>query len=182
MSAAATTALPASSGKAGSTWTRWGRLLVLPYLLIFVVFVLYPVAYGLWLARHPSSYVALANDPVFFRTVINTFVFLVVAVNVKMMVALALWGLGCFSVNSAQQARLLHTAPMLASVSIALNSSAMYLGQALGAETGGHLVELAGFEWLPRVTLPVFGLAVAVSVWASRGSGRPGKSGRAASR
>jgi multiple sugar transport system permease protein len=92
VSAAATTALPVSSGKAGSTWTRWGRLLVLPYLLIFVVFVLYPVAYGLWLARHPSSYVALANDPVFFRTVINTFVFLVVAVNVKMMVALALSG------------------------------------------------------------------------------------------
>ena len=40
--------------------------------MIFVVVVLYPVAYGLWLARHPSSYVALANDPVFFRTVINT--------------------------------------------------------------------------------------------------------------
>ncbi|MBL8533715.1 MAG: MFS transporter [Betaproteobacteria bacterium] len=99
-----------------------------------------------------------------------------------MMAALALWGLGCFSVNSAQQARLLHTAPMLASVSIALNSSAMYLGQALGAETGGHLVELEGFEWLPRVTLPIFALAVGVSAWASRGSERLGKSGRAASR
>ena len=43
------------------------------------------------------------------------------------------------------EARLLHTAPMLASVSIALNSSAMYLGQALGAEAGGHLVELEGY-------------------------------------
>jgi ABC-type sugar transport system permease subunit len=30
---------------------------VLPYLLVFVVFVLYPVGYGLWLARDPDSYV-----------------------------------------------------------------------------------------------------------------------------
>jgi multiple sugar transport system permease protein len=39
-----------------------------PYLLIFVIFVLYPVGYGLWLARHPQSYVELMNDPIFFRS------------------------------------------------------------------------------------------------------------------
>jgi multiple sugar transport system permease protein len=65
---------------------------VLPYLLVFVVFVLYPVGYGLWLARHPDSYVKLAEDPIFFRTAINTIVFLVVAINVKMAVALGLSG------------------------------------------------------------------------------------------
>ena len=43
------------------------------------------------------------------------------------------WGLGCFSSNSAQQARLVGIAAPLASASIALNSSAMYAGQALGA-------------------------------------------------
>jgi multiple sugar transport system permease protein len=75
-----------------SSWQRWGRLLVLPYLLVFVVFVLYPVGYGLWLARNPASYVKLFDDPIFFRTAINTVVFLVVAINVKMMVALALSG------------------------------------------------------------------------------------------
>ena len=36
-----------------SSWELWGRILVVPYLLIFVVFVIYPVGYGLWLARHP---------------------------------------------------------------------------------------------------------------------------------
>lgn len=73
-------------------WDFWGRILVVPYLLVFVVFVLYPVCYGLWLARHPQSYVDLFNDPIFFRSAINTLVFLVVAINVKMLVALVLSG------------------------------------------------------------------------------------------
>ncbi len=75
-----------------SAWQSWGRWLVLPYLLIFGVFVLYPVGYGLWLARHPESYVKLFADPIFFRTVINTVLFLVLAINLKMVVALLLSG------------------------------------------------------------------------------------------
>ena len=31
--------------------------------LVFLVFVLYPVGYGLWLARHPASYVKLVRRP-----------------------------------------------------------------------------------------------------------------------
>jgi multiple sugar transport system permease protein len=54
--------------------------------------VLYPIGYGLWLARHPESYVALVNDPIFFRTAVNTLIFLVVAINLKMIVALFLSG------------------------------------------------------------------------------------------
>jgi multiple sugar transport system permease protein len=66
--------------------------MVVPYLLVFLVFVLYPVGYGLWLARHPASYSKLFEDPIFFRTAINTVVFVVVAVNLKMVLALALSG------------------------------------------------------------------------------------------
>jgi multiple sugar transport system permease protein len=86
--------MPAASiaRKPLSTWEWWGRLLVLPYLVVFVVFVLYPVTYGLWLARHPESYIKLMEDPIFFRTAINTVVFLLVAVNLKMMIALGLSG------------------------------------------------------------------------------------------
>lgn len=75
-----------------SSWEWWGRALVVPYLVVFVVFVLYPVGYGLWLARNPQSYVKLFDDPIFFRTAINTVIFLVVAINVKMVVALGLSG------------------------------------------------------------------------------------------
>jgi multiple sugar transport system permease protein len=65
---------------------------VVPYLVIFVAFVLYPVGYGLWLARNPSSYVKLFDDPIFYRTLVNTVVFVLVAVNVKMVIALGLSG------------------------------------------------------------------------------------------
>jgi multiple sugar transport system permease protein len=77
---------------ARNSYQFWGRMFVVPYLLIFFVFVLFPVGYGLWLARHPQSYVKLFEDPIFFRTVINTMVFLVVAINVKMGLALFLSG------------------------------------------------------------------------------------------
>jgi len=87
-------ALNASTASAPSTasnpWQFWGRVPVVPYLVVFVVFVLYPVCYGLWLARDPQNYVKLFDDPIFFRTAINTVVFLLVAVNLKMMLALAL--------------------------------------------------------------------------------------------
>ena len=73
-------------------WKFWGRMMVLPYLLVFLIFVLYPVCYGFWLARDPQNYVKLFEDPIFFRTALNTAIFLVVAVNLKMAIALGLSG------------------------------------------------------------------------------------------
>ena len=58
------------------------------------------------------------------------------------------WALGCFSSNSAQQARLVGIAPSLAAASVALNSSAMYAGQAIGAASGGWLISRGGMDWL----------------------------------
>ncbi len=89
---ASSPALPTPRRAPPDRWQFWGRMLVLPYVLVFLIFVLYPVGYGLWLARHPASYVKLFEDPIFFRTVINTIVFLVVAINVKMVIALVLSG------------------------------------------------------------------------------------------
>jgi len=70
----------------------WGFLLLVPYVLVFIAFVLYPIGYGFWLARHPASYVALYNDPIFARAVVNTLVFLLIGINFKMLVALFLSG------------------------------------------------------------------------------------------
>ena len=44
------------------------------------------------MARHPDSYVRLVEDPIFYRTVVNTLVFLIVGINIKMVVALFLSG------------------------------------------------------------------------------------------
>jgi predicted MFS family arabinose efflux permease len=79
------------------------------------------------------------------------------------------WALGCFSSNSAQQARLVGIAPQLASGSIALNSSAMYAGQAMGAAGGGWLIEATGtMDLLHWVGFAVLLLSAGVSAWAAR--------------
>lgn len=70
----------------------WGIVLLAPYLLVFLAFVVYPVCYGLWLARAPSNYVALYNDPIFARAAVNTLIFLVIGINIKMLIALFLSG------------------------------------------------------------------------------------------
>lgn len=77
------------------------------------------------------------------------------------------WALGCFSSNSAQQARLVGIAPALAAGSIALNSSAMYAGQALGAASGGALIAHGHMDLLHWVGFAVLLLAMAVSAWAA---------------
>jgi multiple sugar transport system permease protein len=75
-----------------SPWQAWGLILVAPYVLVFLVFVLYPVGYGLWIARQPHTYVKLFDDPIFLRSVGNTLIFLIVGINLKMAVALLLSG------------------------------------------------------------------------------------------
>lgn len=78
------------------------------------------------------------------------------------------WALGCFSSNSAQQARLVHLAPALASASIALNTSAMYAGQALGAAAGGWLIAQGNLLSLHWFGLGGILLAMALSHHAAR--------------
>ena len=89
---------------------------------------------------------------------------------VSMALVVAPWALGCFSSNSAQQARLVGIAPALAAGSIALNTSAMYAGQALGAGTGGWLIAHDGMGSLHWVGLVSLIAAMAVSAWAARQS------------
>ena len=75
-----------------ASWQAWGLVLVTPYLLIFLTFVIYPVTYGFWLGHNPESYVELFEDPIFLSSVYNTAIFLLVGINVKMAIALMLSG------------------------------------------------------------------------------------------
>lgn len=78
------------------------------------------------------------------------------------------WGLGFGAAVSMQQARLIAVAPALASASVALNTSVLYLGQAGGTALGGELIT----RQLPNLMAPagaIFMLtAIAASWWASR--------------
>lgn len=53
--------------------------------------------------------------------------------------AVVIWGLGFASTNSMQQVRLVAAAPPLASATVALNTSVLYVGQAVGSAIGGLL-------------------------------------------
>jgi predicted MFS family arabinose efflux permease len=81
------------------------------------------------------------------------------------------WALGCFSSNSAQQARLVAIAPALAAASIALNSSAMYAGQAIGAASGGWLIAQGEMNSLHWAGLAGLLLAMATSALATHYQG-----------
>ncbi len=62
-----------------------------------------------------------------------------------MAASVAVWGLGFASTNSMQQVRLVGAAPALASASVSLNTSVLYIGQAIGSAIGGLLFAR---EWL----------------------------------
>jgi predicted MFS family arabinose efflux permease len=85
-----------------------------------------------------------------------------------MALVLVPWGLGCFSSNSAQQVRLGSAAPALAPALMALNTSVIYLGQAIGSSSGGLLVDRVGFGPLPTLGLGWMLAAIALSTWAAR--------------
>jgi multiple sugar transport system permease protein len=172
MSSTATAApLPAPTVNLGARharWQFWGAVMVVPYLLVFVVFVLYPVGYGLWLARHPQSYVKLVEDPIFFRSVINTAIFLVVAINIKMLVALVLSG---FFVTSRWWIKIVSaifilpwampSIPTILSIRFMLNPEGGVINSTIFRLTGAD-----GPNWLNDPSLAL-SLAMVVHIWKS---------------
>lgn len=87
---------------------------------------------------------------------------------VAVAVVLVPCALGGFAANSAQQARLSQAAPHLASALMALNTSAIYLGQAVGASGGAWTVARHGYGGLSWMGLAWVVAAIATSVWVSR--------------
>ncbi len=83
-------------------------------------------------------------------------------------VVLIPWALGCFASNSTQQARLGMAAPALAPALMALNTSAIYLGQAVGAASGGWLIAHGGYAPLNWFGLAWLLAAITLSLWAGR--------------
>jgi DHA1 family inner membrane transport protein len=81
--------------------------------------------------------------------------------------AILLWGFASWGLITAQQARLIALAPTLAAVSLSLNSSAIYLGSALGAAVGALVIAdggvgclgwvAAGFSMVALLAVPASG-------------------------
>jgi predicted MFS family arabinose efflux permease len=76
---------------------------------------------------------------------------------------MAIWGVGFAATNSMQQARLVQAAPDLSSASVALNTSSLYVGQAIGSGLGGLLFSMGIIHGIGFVGIGF--VAAAVVVW-----------------
>jgi predicted MFS family arabinose efflux permease len=94
-----------------------------------------------------------------------------------MAASVAIWGLGFASTNSMQQVRLVIAAPALAPASVSLNTSVLYIGQAVGSAIGGvlfarDLLYAAGYVSMGFVALAVM---MVVLTGRSRTAASPGQ-------
>jgi DHA1 family inner membrane transport protein len=80
------------------------------------------------------------------------------------------WALSGFATNSGQQARLGGLSPTLAPALMALNTSAIYIGHALGASGGAWVIthHSRSYEGLHWVGLAWMAVALGLSVWAQQ--------------
>lgn len=74
------------------------------------------------------------------------------------------WGMVFIAVHAAQQARQINTAPELASATMALSTSGMYIGQGLGAVIGGIILAAGHMLWLGPVGMIIIGLGICLSI------------------
>lgn len=70
----------------------WAIAFALPYAVIFVGFVVYPIGFGLWMGSDVALYKELFSDPRYLMTVTNTLIYVGVGVNLKLLLAFLLTG------------------------------------------------------------------------------------------
>jgi multiple sugar transport system permease protein len=90
---AARSAAAAAGAFAPNARNLWGYLFSLPLIVLFLVFVVYPLYFEVTQALDPYTYEVLFSDPVYVQTVVNTVVYVGIAVNLKLFLALLLSGL-----------------------------------------------------------------------------------------
>lgn len=91
-------------------------------------------------------------------------------------VLLVLWGLGGWGIMPAVQHRLISLAPAMASVVVAFNSSALYLGMGFGGITGGAVVSQWGWSVLGPASALVAIVALVLYRATRRATAEPGPS------
>jgi len=70
-----------------------GLLFSLPLILLFLAFVVYPLYFVVTQAIDRYTYEVLFSDPIYVQTVVNTLIYVGIAVNLKLFLALLLSGL-----------------------------------------------------------------------------------------
>jgi multiple sugar transport system permease protein len=84
--------LPAWRSHLHGSDLAWSIAFVMPYAALVAAFVVYPIAYALWMARDPALYAELLTEPRYLRIAVNSVLMVGIAVNVQMALALLLSG------------------------------------------------------------------------------------------
>jgi hypothetical protein len=79
----------------------------------------------------------------------------------------AIWGLGFAAATAMQQVRLIAAAPALATASVAINNTALYLGQAIGSGIGSVLFARGRLSAMGFVALALVATSLGV-LWLTR--------------
>ncbi len=78
-------------GLIGSDYA-WALAFAIPYVAIFLLFVIYPIIYGLWLGSEPALYGQLFADPRYSTALVNTLVYVGIGVNLHILLGFLLSG------------------------------------------------------------------------------------------
>ena len=159
-------AAPPRPKREWSLETGWGIAMVVPYLVVFFVFVVWPVTYGLWLGSDREAFRKLFADPIYLETTWNTAVFLGIGINLKLFLALLLSG---FFAQVRPWIRWLSVIFILpwAVPSIPTIFSFRWMLNSEWGMINGFLWEVFGIEgpwWLVDPTL-AFGSVIFVHIW-----------------
>ena len=85
-----------------------------------------------------------------------------------MALGVAIWGLGFGAITSMQQVRLITAAPAAGAAAISLNTSMLYVGQAIGSGIGGVLFAGGYFHASGFVAIAFLATALSAIIWSTR--------------
>lgn len=145
---------------------KWALFFLMPFAAMFVAFVSYPILYALFLATDSSAYARVFADPIYARTLWNTFLFIAIGVMLKMLLAL---GLSSFFVLPGRAIRVI-AALFILPWAVPHIPSILSIRWMLNSEWGminNLLFQLFGVEGPAWLTNPSFGMAsiIAVHIW-----------------
>ncbi len=71
----------------------WALAFAVPYIALFIAFVIYPIVYGLWLGSDAALYSQLFSDPRYATALVNTVLYVGIGVNLHILGGFLLSGL-----------------------------------------------------------------------------------------
>ncbi|WP_249729999.1 MULTISPECIES: sugar ABC transporter permease [unclassified Chelatococcus] len=145
---------------------KWALFFLMPFAAMFVAFVSYPILYALFLATDSSAYSRVIADPIYVRTLWNTFIFIVIGVMLKMVLAL---GLSSFFVLPGRAIRVI-AALFILPWAVPHIPSILSIRWMLNSEWGminNLLFQMFGVDGPAWLTNPSFGMAsiITVHIW-----------------